>query len=475
MNNDRIALSIIIPTYNCEEYFRETLENLLSIRPDNCEILLSDDGSVDGTRDILKDFEGAYKNLTILYNEHGGVSSARNAGLEAAQGEYIAFMDCDDCLHEGFLNEERLLFEGAADLYIYSIERKTLDGGCESWSLDDVIYPDAAAFADEYIRSHKLLLYSVCNKFYRRSVIEKLKLRFENGMQFGEDRIFNFKFLAACAKIISSKDVMQDYIQRSEDSLSSCYIPHYFDTIMKLHRSKMECILGLSRDSSEDERLKYIAYDLVNELEKAIERCLSYPSEREETINAINKLAFIEDDEMEEADYIIVLGSRNCGYKAEEAYRIGNKYPDCRYIVSGGNPHMDGIHSESEVMAQVLSDKGVSPDKIIMENESDCTFKNLINSKEIIDRLRKESSDRAVLADKKAIGIVSAGFHMPRIKNLIEKMPEFKEERIRYISAFGPNTRLDNWYLNDYGKGLVLSEFRKRVMDLKCTDFIQKF
>ena len=474
MNNADIALSIIIPTYNCEDFFGETLKNLLSERPDNCEIILSDDGSDDATVRLLEEFEGHYDNLKIIRNDHHGVSAARNAGLDVARGEFVAFMDCDDCLHEGFLTDDRLTFKEDADLYIYAIERRTQDGLRQYWKLEDRTYPDSSDFADEYVRSHKLLLYSVCNKFYRRSLIDKINLRFDEGMQFGEDRLFNFQYLTACGKIISSGDIMQDYIQRSGPSLSTCYVPHYFDTIMKLHRMKMEYILSLSHGTTEDERLSYIAYDLVNEIEKAINRCLKLPKEREETIASINKLAFLDDEEMEEVDFIVVLGSRNCGYKAEKAMQIGSRYPECRYILSGGNPHVDGIHSESEFMANYLLDKGIPSDKILIENASDCTYQNLINSKELIDRLRGENQSNGGCASKKAIGVVSAGFHMPRIKTMMEKMPEFKDEKIRYISAFGPNTRLDNWFLNEYGKELVFSEFHKRIIDLKCAGYIEK-
>ena len=463
MTDKEIALSLIIPTYNCADFFIDTLKELLSHRPEGLEIILSDDGSCDETLSLLSQFEGKYENLTILKNEHHGVSFARNAGLMAAKGKYVAFMDCDDNLHDGFLTKERLACSDDADLYIFGIMRKTMDGLCEYWIVENKCYPTVSDFADEYIKKHKLLLYSVCNKFYKRSVLTKSGLKFEEGMQFGEDRIFNLNYLKACGKIISSMDIMQDYIQRKPVSLSNCYTPNYFETIMKLHRAKVEIILDLSKGTTMDEKLSFVAYDLSNEVEKAINRFLQIPEEKEETLSAINNLAYLPDSEPESMDFLIVLGSRNCGYKAEKALEIGSKFPECSYILSGGNPHMDGKHSEAEFMAHFMLDKGVPSDRVFIENAAECTTQNLIYSMEIIKWLRNHHESD----NKKAIGIVSSGFHMPRVKAMVEHMAEFKDENVCYFSAFGPNTRPDNWYLNEYGKELILSEFRKRVLEIR--------
>ena len=287
-----ILLSLIIPTYNCGAFFRDSLERLLASRPAGFEIVLSDDGSVDDTRSVLKDFEGKYEDLTILYNEHHGVSVTRNTGLEAARGKYITFLDCDDCFHSGFLTEERLRFPEEADLYIFGMERQTLDGRRDQWLLEDRCYPDASHFADEYIRKHKLLVYSVANKLYKRSIVEGLGLRFEEGMQFGEDRLFNFRYLEACGKIITSSEIMQDYIQRSDVSLSNIYKPRYFETILALHQAKMDCVLRLSKGTSEQEKRAYRAYDLTNEIKLTIDRFSTFPLEKEESLRAINRVIF---------------------------------------------------------------------------------------------------------------------------------------------------------------------------------------
>ena len=460
IKNDKFALSIIIPTYNCADFFEDSLNNMLSECPDSCQIILSDDGSSDGTVEILKSFEGKYNNLVIIYNDHRGVSATRNAGLLGASGEYIAFMDCDDCMHKDFLTKERLGFKEQADLYIFGIKRQSLDGSIEDWTIEDKCYPDAAAFADDYVRRHKLLLYSVCNKFYKRALLDRLNLRFEEGMQFGEDRIFNFTYLEECGKIISSSDIMQDYIQRSEISLSSSAVPHYFDTIAKLHMAKMNCILSLSAGTSDEEKREYIAYDFIKEVTTAIDRFTRFPEEERETMDMINDIIFFREEKGLPVGIIIVLGSERCGYKAEKAFERGRELADCHYIVCGGNLHSDKKHSESELMAEVLLEKGAAKDKVHMENASENTRENLIFALEILQKIREENPE----TKEKTIGIVSAGFHLKRIRALVESIPGYSKEKICYIPAYGASTSPDTWYLNEYGKRIVLGELRKQII-----------
>ena len=132
MNNMHdLLLSIVIPTYNCENYIDECLFSILSQLPSNCELVLVDDGSKDATCSILESNRNAHKNLTIIKNEHKGASAARNAGLLAARGEFVSFIDCDDCMKEGFLEKSLPMTESGADLYIFGIERSLLSGNRE--------------------------------------------------------------------------------------------------------------------------------------------------------------------------------------------------------------------------------------------------------------------------------------------------------------------------------------------------------
>ncbi|HMV56151.1 MAG TPA: glycosyltransferase [Nitrospira sp.] len=89
-------VSIVVPAFNAEEFLRETLESALSQSYPHCEIIVVDDGSTDGTNAILTDFE---KRIQIVRQKNRGSASARNAGVAAAKGKWIAFLDSDDVWH----------------------------------------------------------------------------------------------------------------------------------------------------------------------------------------------------------------------------------------------------------------------------------------------------------------------------------------------------------------------------------------
>lgn len=290
-------LSIIIPTYNCAGCLNECLESVLCQLPVNAELLVVDDGSDEETLRLLSAYEGRQDNLRIFYREHKGASGARNTGLENARGEFVAFLDCDDRLKKDFLKNSLPLLEDSlplsektADLYIFGIERIPLEGRAERMTVPDRTYPDASSFADAYIRERKLLIYSNCNKFYRRSVIAEMKLMFDENVQFGEDRLFNYGFLQGCGKVITSSRIMLEYVQRSLESMSARHIPGLFDLLLNLHERKMDCFLSLARDTSEEERQLFIRYDLSNEIRNLMARFPQHPEEETENLPKIRTL-----------------------------------------------------------------------------------------------------------------------------------------------------------------------------------------
>ena len=281
-NSKKTLLTIIVPTYNGEAYFEEGLNSILEQMPEDYELIVVDDGSSDGTREKLAGYEGRQANLRICLADHRGASGARNIGLDLARGEYVAFMDCDDCLQKGFLQRSRsLLLKGAA-LCIFGIERVLLDGSSEFWTVPDRAYPSVSDFADDYIRVRKLLVYSNCNKFYCRRIIENGRIRFEEGISFGEDRLFNYRYLSECGRVgeadtdatdvgtagtgvITSPMIMLRYLQRSEASMSTGPVSRSREQLMRLHREKMNCFLGLSRGTTEKERQDFENYDFKKE------------------------------------------------------------------------------------------------------------------------------------------------------------------------------------------------------------------
>lgn len=104
-------LSFIVPVYNAEKYLNECISSLLQqdIPANDYEIICVNDGSTDGSLEILRTYENQYTNIVVIDKENGGVSAARNAGLDAACGDYVWMVDADDFIQKdclGNINEE---------------------------------------------------------------------------------------------------------------------------------------------------------------------------------------------------------------------------------------------------------------------------------------------------------------------------------------------------------------------------------
>lgn len=502
------VLSLIIPTYNCADYLDETLGSVLPQLPDDHEVVLVDDGSTDGTAGMLEErvrsFKAACKagprlfndNVKVVLRGHEGASSARNAGISAASGRWIAFMDCDDLLMDGFFSKCSEVMKTRADLYIFSFERvepelleeqgaagshKGQCGACREESVmplevQNHIYDSASDFADEYVRTRHLLIYSACNKVYNKVLIDEHRLKFRTGMEFGEDRLFNYEYLKHTGRIVTSKVRMFRYMQRNPDSASKRSFPDYFNTVMMLHQAKMDCFLSLSEGTSGSEKRAFAGYDLSTEIERLIDRFDTHPHEIDQNLPLINRLIFGEPARVSgRFDIIIVLGSRNCAYRAEAALEVGKSSPEAIYIVSGGNPYggvycVGGQHgggcsdadqhgggsgkTEAAFMAEYLRSHGVDEDRIIVENEAEDTFQNLELSARIIEK-------RGLYHKECRIGIVTAGFHIPRTMMMKDEIPWYDGKDVVMIPAYGEHTRPDNWYANSKGRSICLSEIAK--------------
>jgi glycosyltransferase involved in cell wall biosynthesis len=187
------ALSIIIPVYNVEDYLAESLDSVFSQNLDNCEVICVNDGSLDNSRKILADYQKKYPDMVIVDRENGGLSAARNSGLEVAQGEYIYFLDSDDYLLDGALPEALTFAAGQSldiacfnvkidDNLFYFTETKRLQG----------ILPGKAYYPDYYRVNGFFPPSAVWMHIYRRNFLEKNQLRFKNGA-LHEDEEFSPK------------------------------------------------------------------------------------------------------------------------------------------------------------------------------------------------------------------------------------------------------------------------------------------
>lgn len=191
-----MLLSIIIPAYNVEGTLRECLESVLSQHVDDMEIILVDDGSTDNTAEICDEF-GIRDNIKVIHQENAGLSEARNAGLELAEGELITFVDSDDYLEPNTYPRLIGIMERHPqyDILEYSIVKE--DNGKVLFSLDlpDREYTDMAQYwFDGRAYTHCY----AWNKVYRRGLFHGV--RYPKGKKF-ED-VYMLPQLLRNAKVV---------------------------------------------------------------------------------------------------------------------------------------------------------------------------------------------------------------------------------------------------------------------------------
>ena len=191
--------SIVIPAYNSEKHLNKCLKSVLEQRFESFEIIIIDDGSVDNTYEIAKRYEKKDARVRAYKKINGGVASARNMGIINAEGKYIVFLDSDDILNEGVLEQiYSQLSDSDCDMAICNgyVE---ISGGGEVSFVNIMFGTEILNRNLPTLEVKKLCqnLSSMCIAIYRKQFLEEQKLLIEEGITCGEDTDFFFRALCA--------------------------------------------------------------------------------------------------------------------------------------------------------------------------------------------------------------------------------------------------------------------------------------
>ncbi len=211
-------ISIIIPAYNVERYIRKCIESVTNQTHKNLEILVVDDGSKDNTGKILDELQLTDERIHVIHKENGGVSSARNVGLDAATGEYVTFLDADDYLAEDFVEYMLSLVKRTGADFCISRHFITKEG--ENQPLQQTIETFTNAQGTALLLSPDMIV-GCHNKMYRRELIERNGLRFSTELFYGEGLFFitTASQLAQCIAVGNRK--VYFYRKNNQDSATT--------------------------------------------------------------------------------------------------------------------------------------------------------------------------------------------------------------------------------------------------------------
>lgn len=208
----RGLISIIVPVYNMEQYLPKCVDSLLAQTYENIEIILVDDGSTDTSGKICDEYQAKSEKIVVLHTANRGLSAARNAGLDVAEGTYIGFVDSDDWVEpEMFERLYRLITENAADLSVCAMKEDFDRGTIQMNQTEGFRCLTREQLFEDIIVNETVYGYA-CNKLFKRDVIGAS--RFDETLTSQEDMDFSMRYAQKCASAVCTDAEYYHYRQR---------------------------------------------------------------------------------------------------------------------------------------------------------------------------------------------------------------------------------------------------------------------
>lgn len=205
-------ISIIVAVYNGENYLNQCIESIVNQTYKELEIIIVDDGSNDSSYNIIKKYGERDDRIKIIHQLNGGVSMARNAALDVAKGEYIAFIDQDDYISKEYIEYlHKLIIQNNADISLTpQVDKFTEKSGHSKTILNDDIELWSGNEAIIQMLNYKIII-APWNKLIRKSVIDNNNLRFIPGLFAGEGFLYSICCFKFSKRVVVGKKKIYHY------------------------------------------------------------------------------------------------------------------------------------------------------------------------------------------------------------------------------------------------------------------------
>ena len=218
-------ISIIIPVYNVEKYLGRCLDSVVGQTYQNLEIICVNDGSTDSSRAILKGYSIIDKRIMIVDKENGGLSSARNKGLDVATGDYCYFLDSDDWIEPNTIETlVKKMFLHDVDAVVHSAENIKEDDSalklaedCQNWMNS---YNREEGIYDVPLDISSQICSVAWNRLYKMSIINEYHCRFADGL-INEDEAFLWTYFIHCENYYYLNNRFYNYFRRSNSIMGT--------------------------------------------------------------------------------------------------------------------------------------------------------------------------------------------------------------------------------------------------------------
>lgn len=210
MNNDLI--SIVIPVYNVKKYIKKCIESVVNQTYPNLEIILVDDGSNDGSEKICDEYSAKYHNISVIHKKNGGLSSARNAGIDVAKGKYIGFVDSDDFIDERMYEIlYKNMIKENADISLCNIYKFKNENEIHKTTQEEKIKTFEGIDIQKNLQNNYFVMVVAWNKLYKKDLFKTIK--YPDGKIIEDAAIIHY-LLAASNKVVMTNLELYYYFQR---------------------------------------------------------------------------------------------------------------------------------------------------------------------------------------------------------------------------------------------------------------------
>lgn len=293
-------ISVIIPVYNKEKFLSRCLNSILLQTYQNYELIIIDDGSTDASTQICDEYKEKDPRIKVIHKSNGGVSSARNTGLDNVSGDWVCFIDADDYVDVQYLQNFIDMIKPNTEMVLQSFWYH------DSWhnTIKDIILPDM-----ELIGNHKLVQWLedanvvhngfIWHRLFKYEIIKRERACFPEGVSIAEDGWFFFKYLRDSHNFIFSSKQGYHYIAGAQGGLTSIAKKRSIDTEELIIRNYTKLLKNFCvNDSNKSQHLDFIKKYMWRFLcDGLIYKAYIKGNEKSKTINLVNTL--IRDYEME--------------------------------------------------------------------------------------------------------------------------------------------------------------------------------
>lgn len=223
-----MLISVIVPVYNAEKYLDKCITSLLNQTYKKIEIILVNDGSTDNSLSICNKYKLSDDRITVINKKNGGASSARNAGIKVANGDYIMFADADDYADQSWCNSFAAKQIDYAGYFVLS-DISWIDSKGDIYSQHGKINYDEIQLKDYYELVLNKVFNQPYNKIYDKGILYKHNILFDESLEIGEDINFNLDYLQFCKGLFFINECLYNYYEDRENSLCHKYYANLFE------------------------------------------------------------------------------------------------------------------------------------------------------------------------------------------------------------------------------------------------------